>query len=158
MSLIVAKSTDGGTCWELIRAVEKQWGELGVDLAAVAENAKAPEFISPEENSLAIDWTERLKGRRGWLNPPFTSERITPWIDKCVAESKRGARIILLAPVELDQHWWWSNIKLYSATYVLVPQMTADGVPTTMALSTFGFGVAGMLGRFYWGEGRAERW
>jgi hypothetical protein len=43
---------DYGTPWELIRAIEARWGKLTIDLAARADNAKAPLFITPEENSL----------------------------------------------------------------------------------------------------------
>jgi hypothetical protein len=45
-----------GTPPEFIEALEGEFGPLGWDLAATAENAKAPRYITPEIDSLAVHW------------------------------------------------------------------------------------------------------
>src|SRR2546428_14111343 len=72
---------DYGTPWPLIRAIEARWGNLTIDLAARADNAKAPIFITPEENSLTQDWNNRIGNGLGFLNPEF--DDIDPWAAQC---------------------------------------------------------------------------
>ena len=74
---------DYGTPWPLIRAIEARWGTLTIDLAARADNAKAPEFITPEEDSLSLEvgWRERIGDGNAFLNMEF--DDIAPWVSKC---------------------------------------------------------------------------
>lgn len=92
---------DYGTPWGLIRAVEARFGKLDVDLAARADNAKAPRLIGPDQDSLKVPWGPRICGGIGWLNPPFAD--IDPWAKKCGAETTpmNGNRIILLTPASV---------------------------------------------------------
>lgn len=104
---------DYGTPWSLIRAIEARWGKLTIDLAARADNAKAPLFITPEEDSLKQDWARRISSGNGWLNMEFAD--IAPWVKKSALwfiESPRKGSIITLTPASIGSEWfarWCEN-------------------------------------------------
>ena len=87
-------------------AVERRFGPLQVDLAARADNAKAPLFVTPEEDSLAVDWVERFGDKHCWLNPPYAN--IAPWAAKCKDFARRSAtgRISFLTPASIGSNWF----------------------------------------------------
>jgi phage N-6-adenine-methyltransferase len=98
---------DYETPMEFIRAVEKRFGPLTVDLAASAENAKAPRHISEKENSLICPWAATAVDNC-WLNPPFGN--IAPWAKKCAEESEHGARILMLVPASIGSNWFAEHV------------------------------------------------
>src|ERR1041385_4999319 len=77
------------TPWEFIRAVERKFGPIAVDLAATITNAKARRFISPAVDTFKQDWTDWLRGGLGWLNPEF--DPMSKWVAKCAPEQQSGA-------------------------------------------------------------------
>lgn len=95
---------DYGTPQELLAPIKRRWGNLTWDLAAHDDgsNAKAEHWIGPSRDSLNVPWY--ALGGLLWLNPPF--ENIEPWILKCAAESKRGAKIIQLVPASIGAEWF----------------------------------------------------
>ena len=99
---------DYGTPWELIHAVEKRWGRLSIDLAASETNAKAPLFISAEDDYLKQPVGPELKCGLSWCNPPF--ENLAPWADKWRLDSQAGARIIALTPASVGANWFANSI------------------------------------------------
>ena len=101
---------DYGTPWPLIRAIEARWGKLTIDLAARADNAKAPLFITPEEDSLTQDWDLRIGNGNAFLNPEF--DDIEPWAGKCAAYLDRrkpavAGSIRLLTPLTVSE--WFAR-------------------------------------------------
>jgi phage N-6-adenine-methyltransferase len=112
---------DYGTPWPLIRAIEKRWGRLTIDLAATRHNSKAPKCITPEEDSLKQDWSERIGDGLGWLNPPF--EDIDPWAKKCllwyVSTNSSSARVIMLSPASIGSEWFADNCEGRPRTWEL---------------------------------------
>jgi phage N-6-adenine-methyltransferase len=126
------------TPWEFIHAVEPRFGTIQVDLAATAENAKAPLWITPEENSFAVDWHKFNDGLL-WLNPEF--DNITPWVRKCAYEAKRGAHILLLCRASVDANWWWDYVYGRAVVYTLTPRIIFEGqtigYPSPLALCTY---------------------
>lgn len=96
-----------GTPWALIRAIERRWGLLSVDLAATPQNTKAPKFLGPPLNSLEEPWHE-LAGGLLWLNPPF--ENLGAWAEKCRQEAALGARIIMLTPASVGAGWFVEQV------------------------------------------------
>lgn len=73
-----------------IVALEQRFGSpVDFDLAATAENAKAPAYFTKEDDSLKRDWsrlvatktrggaTKQVRARLAFLNPPFGN--IKPW-------------------------------------------------------------------------------
>lgn len=149
---------DYSTPWELIRAVEGRWGKLDVDLAARADNAKVPLFVTPEQDSLKTSWIEIAVGRldRGedklgytlaWLNPPFA--RIGPWAAKCVKLALHTGllRIVMLTPASVGANWFRDHVHNRAMVYALNGRITFEGTedpyPKDCMLSLFGFGMTG---------------
>ncbi len=140
---------DYGTPWELIRAVEKRFGTLNVDLAARADNAKAPSFLGPESDSLAVPWAAYFEVRPtlAWLNPPFAD--IDPWAAKCLRETvgRSALRVILLTPASVGANWFSEHVHGRALVLALNGRITFEGTkdpyPKDCMLSCFGFGSAG---------------
>lgn len=116
---------DYGSPWPLVRAIERRWGPLTIDLAATRHNAKAPKWITPEEDSLKQDWTELIGGGIGFLNPPFTD--IEPWAEKCQLHGAAGARIITLTPASIGAEWFASHVEHDAAVVGLRPRVCFEG-------------------------------
>jgi phage N-6-adenine-methyltransferase len=97
-----------GTPDDLIDAVEARFGKLFVDLASDKRNAKAEEFITPEQDSLKAKWRD-YSDQIMWLNPPFGD--IPPWAAKCArTKLRRGGRILLLVPAGVGTNWFAESI------------------------------------------------
>lgn len=120
---------------DLISAVEKVFGPLTLDLAATDRDHKAPKWISPEQDTFKVNWAEEIGGGIGWLNPPPGD--LEPWAEKCVEESKQGARVLLVAPLEIDGDLFWDYLFSNSVVYVLTPRMSYQGEPTPLIVSAF---------------------
>jgi len=107
-------SGDIWTPWEFIRAVEKKFGPLTIDLAASGpQGAKASEFITPEQDSFSFKWHEFLG--LSWLNCEYGN--IAPWAHKCADESLAGWRGLLLVPGSIGANWYWDYAEPYSNVY-----------------------------------------
>lgn len=107
-------SGDIWTPWEFVRAVESKFGKLTRDLAASGpQSAKAPRWITPEQDSLTVDW----HGSPGldWLNCPYGN--ITPWALKCAWEFTQGWRGFLLVPGSVGSNWFERAVWPYADTY-----------------------------------------
>ncbi len=133
---------DYGTPWELIHAVERRFGKLDVDLAARADNAKAPLFVTPQEDSLSVGWAARFSGALGWLNPEFAD--IAPWARKCHQETQLGFRVIMLTPASVGANWFAEHVHGRALVLALSPRITFEGTkdpyPKDCMLSVFGIG------------------
>ena len=66
--------------------------DFDLDAAAQAHNAMLENFISPEEESLTVDWSER--GSTVWLNPPYRN--LGAWMKKAYLESLKGLTEVAL--------------------------------------------------------------
>lgn len=142
---------DYGTSWEFIRAVEAQFGNLDVDLAARADNAKASRYIPPSDDSLSQPWGMLFPGLTGWLNPPF--ENIGAWAEKCAYETGparymcKQMRVIMLTPASVGSNWFAEHVHNTAAVLALSPRLTfegcADPYPKDCMLSLFGFDETG---------------
>lgn len=107
-------SGDIHTPWAFIHAVEARFGKLSIDLAASGpQSAKARAFITPEQDSLTINWHE-FPGL-GWLNCPYSN--IAPWASKCSTESIQGWRGFLLVPASIGSNWFEQSVWPYANTY-----------------------------------------
>lgn len=116
---------DYGTPWELIRAVEKRFDKLAVDLAANEDgsNAKAPRWLW---NAFGVDWHALAPGEWLWLNPPFAD--IRPWAEKCKFEATKGARIIMLTPASIGAEWFADHVEGgHSLIVGLRPRIAFEG-------------------------------
>jgi phage N-6-adenine-methyltransferase len=140
---------DYGTPWEFVRAVEKRFGRLDVDLAARSDNAKAPAFIGPDQDSLSVPWAAYFRARSmlAWLNPPFAD--IEPWAAKCLEETRApsGLRVIMLTPASVGSNWFAAHVHRKALVLALNGRITFEGTkdpyPKDCMLSLFGFGETG---------------
>lgn len=96
---------DYGTPLAFIAAVEARFGKLDVDLAASPQNAKAPLFLTKEDDVLSLDWTELGTETLNWLNPEF--REIAKYAVKCATS---GARILFLVPASVGANWYWDHV------------------------------------------------
>lgn len=92
-----------GTPDNLLEAVEERWGPLEWDLACLAENAVAPNYLTPEDDSLSPHTAWPL-GPLCWLNPPY--HKIKPWVQKAYLQSLIGCRVIMLIPASVESDWF----------------------------------------------------
>lgn len=131
---------DYATPWGFIRACEKTYGPITFDLAASAENSKAPadHFFDKEDDSLIQPW-HTIPGIL-WLNPPF--DRIAPWADKCFRESLLGAKIFFLTPASVGSNWFRDHVHRRAMVLALNGRITFEGAkdpyPKDCILSVYG--------------------
>ncbi|HKO43379.1 MAG TPA: DNA N-6-adenine-methyltransferase [Pyrinomonadaceae bacterium] len=159
---------DHPTPWNLISAIENRFDSIEIDLAATKSNTKAGRYITPRQDSLKQDWTAMLAGKLGYLNPPF--DPVTPWTDKCIEESVKGARFVMLTQASIDSKWFW-KIFPYCTVYALRSRVTFIGsshsFPKPLILSAFNVvrigaepGPSGRLHEWDWmkdvGDGRLQ--
>lgn len=114
---------DYATPWPLIHAIESRWGKITVDLAASAENAKAPTWFDEARDSFTVAWHE-FDGLL-FLNPPFAN--IAPWAAKCAAEWRLGARIAFLVPAAVGSRWFLDHVHGKAMVCPLLPRVSFDG-------------------------------
>jgi len=129
---------DYETSKEFISAVEKRFGALRWDLAARADNAKAPAYLhcSNGHDSLKVEW-HGLQGNL-WLNPPYND--MEPWAKKCAEEGEKGAKILLLVPASVDSNWWSDYVHKQAMVLFLHPRLSFDGknpYPKPLALCCY---------------------
>jgi len=121
-----ASKQDYETPWQVVRALERRFGPFAVDLAASAQNKKAPLCFTEADNSLAQDWHKI--GGVCWLNPPFAN--IAPWADKCAYESEAGAKIVMLTPASVSTDWFMRHVHGVARVVFLRPRITFVGADT----------------------------
>lgn len=113
----IKRGQSSGDIWTprvFINAVERKFGPLAWDLAASAENAKAPRFFTSEQDALKQNWVERCHGL-SWLNPPYGN--IARWAGKCAWESTQGWTGLLLVPASVGANWFWEGVWPYATVY-----------------------------------------
>jgi DNA (cytosine-5)-methyltransferase 1 len=115
---------DYATPPDFMAACVKRFGPIAFDLAASAENTKAPRFFSIEQNSLVQPWHE-IEGLL-WLNPPFND--IAPWAKKCSEEMRLGARILFLTPASVGSNWFRDFTDGHARVLALNGRICFDGI------------------------------
>lgn len=79
-----------------------------LDAAALPETALCERYITPQIDSLAVDWGDFISPVARfpfvWLNPPYSE--IFPWIIKCLKEKERGIGSVVLIPEDSSAEWW----------------------------------------------------
>ena len=145
-----ASRQDWATPPELIDAVTQRFGPLTIDLAARADNTKAPAYIDPATDSLAADWP---KAGRAWLNPPFSG--IGPWARKCAEHTAstslgrgllnglgRNLEILFLVPASVGANWFRDHVYERAAVLALNGRVTfvgaKDPYPKDLILCVYG--------------------
>lgn len=75
-----------------------------LDVAASAENAKAPRFYDIERDGLTQPWDADVV----WCNPPYSN--LGSWMMKALLERPRYRRAILLLPANRTEQVWWQDL------------------------------------------------
>ncbi|MDE2099188.1 MAG: hypothetical protein KGL39_18180 [Patescibacteria group bacterium] len=122
---------------DFMSAVQNVFGSIGFDLAASEKNAKAPLFFTEAMNSLEQKWHMSLLN---WLNPPYAN--IGPWAKKCLEESQRGCKILMLVPASVGSNWWRDYVHEKASVWFLNGRLTFVGekhpYPKDLALILWG--------------------
>jgi len=124
---------------EFLDAVRQRWSiaQFDVDLAASENNTGARRIITPEQDSLSVDW--RLLTGDLWLNPPFG--HIAPWAKKCATERVHGSRLFFLVPASVGSNWFIESVFERARVYLLRDRICFDGVnvfPKDCILAVYG--------------------
>ena len=128
-----------------LRAVERRFGALTIDLACREDNAKAPRALTEEIDSLSSNWCGEIgAGENAWLNPPFAD--IEPWVKK--ASEWRNAphylrtRILLLVPASIGSNWFRDHVLQTAFVWALNGRLTfvgaKDPYPKDLMLLEYG--------------------
>lgn len=132
---------DYATPPEFVAAVARRFGPITWDLAATAENTKAPLCITPEQDSFSVRWHTLEPNGVLWLNPPFA--HIAPWAQKCGVEAMAGARVIMLTPASVGTEWYADHVFGVASSMFIRPRLQfvgkEDPYPKDLMLSLFGF-------------------
>ena len=131
---------------DLLDPIEKRFGKVTIDLAASEPNV-CEHYYSPELDSLATPWP--LSNGLCWLNPPYSN--IEPWAEKCAAEMRKGARILLLVPASVGANWFQRHVVPNAHVIELMGRVKfvghTQGFPKDLVLCVFW---AGLTGRSSW--------
>lgn len=138
---------DYGTPADFLEAVAQRFGRLDVDLAATSANRVADLYISPQQDSLSVPWSQSLRGNL-WLNPPFAN--IAPWARKCAQEAVGlgpHSRILLLVPASVGANWFAESVHRKALVLGLQGRLTfvgeTDPCPRDLILAVYGEGLEG---------------
>jgi phage N-6-adenine-methyltransferase len=79
-------------------------GGFDLDVAATAENAKAPRYFTAADDGLAQPWHARAV----WCNPPYGKTSTPRWLEKAETEVGLGhaALVVCLVPARVSTSWW----------------------------------------------------
>jgi phage N-6-adenine-methyltransferase len=134
------------TPMEFVMAVERHLNirdGFYIDLAATEDNTRAPEFFTPEDDSLTRNWKRLIPETAwAWLNPPYSD--ISPWVQKA-KESQR--QIVVLVPASVGSNWWKEHVHREAWVLFLNRRITFEGhtagYPKDLALIVYGPDKAG---------------
>ncbi len=129
-----------GTPRDFLDAVTERFGAPEIDLAAVESVAVCDEFISPEADSLSVEWNN-LPAQHLWLNPPYG--KIAPWAEKCAGYTGPG-NIYFLVPASVGSNWFAEHVDGHARVLFLSPRLKFVGhtrsYPKDLILAVFGRG------------------
>jgi hypothetical protein len=136
---------------EFIVAFTAKWGAIGIDLAALEENAVCERFISPQQNTWETDWLQYADGERwAWLNPEHESSGRAAqrmYAFRAWSYDFMGA---LLVPAAVGSKWWREHVDGKCLEVLPFPRISFDDAhsyPKDLALCLYGKHEAG---RVYW--------
>lgn len=91
----------------LFKAIDAEF-KFCLDAAALPETALCERFITPQIDSLKVDWGDFIsplvRNPFAWLNPPYSD--LKPWTEKCLKEKEHGIGSVLLIPEDSSAEWW----------------------------------------------------
>jgi phage N-6-adenine-methyltransferase len=94
-----SKSVEWATPQQLFAVLNDEFG-FTLDVAASRENAKCGRYFTAENDALRQSWDGTC-----WMNPPYGRE-VPRWLEKAIAESKRGVTTVCLIPARTNTGWF----------------------------------------------------
>lgn len=110
---------------DFMSAVHSRFGIPAFDLAASAENTKAPSFFSEEDDALTKDWRVLRSDGHMWLNPPYRNIKV--WANRCALA---GSKILFLVPASIGSEWYATWVHPFANTIALRGRITFEGCTT----------------------------
>lgn len=80
-----------------------------VDLFASEFDTKCKWFITEEQNSFTVNWSDTYM--TGWMNPPYSEPILTMAVEKAVEQAFQGFQTVFLLPNFTDRPWFNKYIK-----------------------------------------------
>lgn len=98
---------------------------FSLDAAASEANAKCPIYITEEQDALNIDWKEYMlecgaQTNTVWLNPPYGSKILNPFLKKVEEEYKKGLTVVTLTAARTETKFFrtiWENARYLNFIY-----------------------------------------
>lgn len=87
-----------------------EWEDLRfqLDCCATPINAKAPNYITEEQNALTSEWNFK----QVWCNPPYSRGALQLFISKAMLECKeRGCEVVMLMNVDTGTKYFQEIVK-----------------------------------------------
>ena len=143
---------DFGTPREVLDGIERRFGKIGIDLAAREDNKVCERFISPEQDTLKINWSELIvpEGHIRFINPPYAN--LEPFAKQLAATKNDSRFTIMLCPASMGSKWWVKHV-LGQVNALGIPRVKfrgADSIyPKDLSILVAGFGLHG-FGYFDW--------
>jgi hypothetical protein len=139
---------DFGTPPEFLSAIQNHFGPIAIDLAARADNAVAPYFVTPEADTFSVDWKTLIptasRGYVAYINPEFGDLRKPA--AKCETVRDLNRWTLMLCPASMGSKWWVDHV-LGKCMAFGIPRLKFVGAdtlyPKDLALLAYGFGVSG---------------
>ena len=98
---------------EYIEAARKAMGSIDTDPASndIANKVvKAEKYYTIETDGLAHDWHGNV-----WMNPPYSSDLITKFIEKLKEQRRNYEQAIILVNNATETQWFYEIVKIASA-------------------------------------------
>ena len=150
-TLMTSNRDDWGTPRALFRELDSVF-HFQLDAAASEVNALCPLFFTKEQNALRQDWYKTLEksAKREWpgtgtvfLNPPYGTKILFPFLTKVKQEYDKGLTIVCLVAARTETKWFrigWDYARyicfFYGRLKFELPTGTFED-PKTVGVATF---------------------
>jgi phage N-6-adenine-methyltransferase len=88
------------TPWEVVYALEAEFGPFELDPCATPRTAKAPRFFTEADDGLRLRWAPA----RTFCNPPYSS--VAEWLQQARVAAAEGSLVVCLLPARTDRDWF----------------------------------------------------
>lgn len=91
---------------------------ITLDAAATHDSAVVPNYLGPDHpetarrDALQVSWTLYAQTGAVYLNPPYRTSLLRPFLAKAVETQAEGATVVALLPAATSTQWWAENILL----------------------------------------------
>lgn len=99
------------TPWNIVHALEEEFGPFELDPCCEPHTAKAPRYYTVDVDGLNQPWLGRV-----FVNPPYSDPR--PWCERAVQSIDSGEAdlVVMLLPAAVDTAWFheviWPRFEL----------------------------------------------